>query len=1024
MANLSYPELAEITNTSLPPASLEALKELRNQMCESSKQSSFKLQSHQRFLRRVLSPDSPARSLLMVHGTGVGKTCTAIQIAEEYILRPEFQDKKVLVIASRAVEENFRTQLFDINRVNIDAVAGTLESQQCTGRRYLDMLLRIESEPKNWNNPDTRERLNKTSDKLINEFYEFSAYETFGNLINKKVGATDAEIDREWIHANFDNRLVIIDEAHRIKESTTDSTTVKGSTRGIENLVKIADGLVLVLMTATPMYDVYEEIIFFMNLFLWNDKRQGPKESIKPTDLFNPDGTLKAGAPGQRFRDWCQEYVSYVKGENPFTFPFRLPPPRIVNTAGITQAFVGGPIPEVDRIKYLTLTDSVVQDIQKDVLTGIERTDTEEKKRALLESTVAVLPANKTFRETFSLDNDQYAYTGDAFLKPDTLPNHSAKFVTIIKAILDSQGVAFVYSNFATMGSRLFAMALEEHGFVPAFGKTLLKKPAYEGASKGKYILITGEASDAEISRMLDAVKKPSNKDGTQVRVIISSPVAAEGIDFRFVRQIHVIDPWWNMSRIEQVIGRGLRTCSHQLLPFEKQNCTVYMHVVRTGDGKECYDEYTYRTKVEQKAMKIARVRKIIAESAMDCPLQNQINTLPEDWRNLEVPQSRAERAEDVTYRLYGMMAPMFDDTPDVAECIVKPSVPDPDHTRPLSTYLDVRDELLTKLAGKFMDKPIWDRQELIAALRPYTEDVVVYNLQQAISSAFRFKDSFGRPAVLELKGDLYALAPLGVPNSTVIERTTLPAVKGRVELEPGGAEESKEREEPEEIEVAPEILNEKRAAFKWPADAKTRFSEAILNSYIFDHELSDAERRALLRSRPAGLPFTNRLYVPGTDIIVLGDKTYDPPEEPIGDEGARFRQWTEALIKTFTDNKETIYATLTSDRKFAFSKLVITDTEVKRKTGKQKRYEPIVCGSGKHEPETLVPSAVVNRLAKHIDSRGVGIPAVKNVPDACLYAELLAREEHNCMWVTPEELSVLYDNAENKKAFTTEFKK
>jgi hypothetical protein len=427
---------------------------------------------------------------------------------------------------------------------------------------------------------------------------------------------------------------------------------------------------------------------------------------------------------------------------------------------------------------------------------------------------------------------------------------------------------------------------------------------------------------------------------------------------------------------------------------------------------------------VEQKAMRIARVRKIIAESAMDCPLQNQINTLPEDWRNLEVTQSRAERAEDVTYRLYGMMAPMFDDTPDVAECIVKPSVPDPDHARPLSTYLDVRDELLTKLAGKFMDKPIWDRTELIAALRPYTEDVVVYNLQQAIASAFRFKDSFGRPAVLELKGDLYALAPLGVPNSTVIERTTLPPVKGRVELQQERVEETKEQEEQEEIEVAPEILNEKRAAFKWPADAKTRFSEAILNSYIFDHELSDAERRALLRTRPAGLPFTNRLYVPGTDIIVLGDKTYDPPEEPIGDEGARFRQWTEALIKTFVDNKETIYATLTSDRKFAFSKLVITDTEVKRKTGKQKRYEPIVCGSGKHEPETLVPSVVVNRLAKHIDSRGVGIPAVKNVPDACLYAELLAREEHNCIWVTPEEMSVLYDNAENKKAFTTEFKK
>jgi type I site-specific restriction endonuclease len=68
----------------------------------------------------------------MVHGTGTGKTCTAIQVAEEYILRPEFQDKKVLVLASAAVQENFRTQVFDVTRVKSED--GLLLSQQCTGR--------------------------------------------------------------------------------------------------------------------------------------------------------------------------------------------------------------------------------------------------------------------------------------------------------------------------------------------------------------------------------------------------------------------------------------------------------------------------------------------------------------------------------------------------------------------------------------------------------------------------------------------------------------------------------------------------------------------------------------------------------------------------------------------------------------------------------------------------------------------------------------------------------------------------
>jgi len=84
MINLGNPEFAEIKNVELPMDLTEAemltyLQNMRQELCQSS---DFKISTHQRFLRRVLSPDSPARNLLMVHGTGVGKTCTAIQIAE------------------------------------------------------------------------------------------------------------------------------------------------------------------------------------------------------------------------------------------------------------------------------------------------------------------------------------------------------------------------------------------------------------------------------------------------------------------------------------------------------------------------------------------------------------------------------------------------------------------------------------------------------------------------------------------------------------------------------------------------------------------------------------------------------------------------------------------------------------------------------------------------------------------------------------------------------------------------------
>lgn len=1027
MVNLTHSELSEITNESLPPASIDALKTLRNAMCESTSQSGFKLQSQQRFLRRVLSPDNPTRNMLIIHGTGTGKTCTAIQVAEEYILRPEFQDKKVMVVASAAVQDNFQTQLFDMSRVSIDTVAGTLESKQCTGRRYLDMLLRIESEPKNWNNPDIRAKLERTANTIIKEFYEFTAYNSFGNLILSKLGGTEKDIDRDWVHAMFDNRLLIIDEAHNIRESK-DEEGMKGVTRALENLVKTAEGLVLVLLTATPMYDTFDEIIYYVNLFLWNDRKQKPNESVKITDLFNADATLKSGPEGERFRKWCQDYVSFVKGENPFTFPFRLPPPKTIARDAIATSFLGKPIAPADRVQYLALVGSDVTGLQKTTLQGTEKADDEERKRMLMQSTIVVPPGNKSFNELFRTVGKQYDYVDTAFLTPDTLPNHSAKFVSVLKSIEAGTGICLVYSNFVALGARLFAMALEEHGYTAYTGTSLLANPSHKGPSKGRYVLLTSDISEAEIARLLATVKQPRNRDGSQIRVVVAGPIVSEGVDFRYMRQIHVLDPWWNMSRIEQVVGRGLRTCSHQLLPFEDQNCTVYFHVVRTGDGKECFDEYTYRTKVEQKAMKIARVRKALAEFAMDCPLQNQINTLPEDWKQLEVAQRQSEGNVTVTYRLRGMMAPTFDDTPDVAACVVTESTPDADYIRPLSTYLDVRDELLEKLGALFANKPIWNRTDLIAALRPYTEEVVLYNIQQAITSAFRFKDGFGRPSVLESRGDLYALAPIGAPNDTLVDRTTQPPATTPVDL----PEVTKDTAGP--AELAPDLLDTKRAGVTFPADAATRFSEEVLNGYVFDHEFTDAEKRAYLRSHPTTLPFARRLNVEGTDVIVLGKDTFEPPEMPIGDDLTAVRAWNTKLVTDFIAAKDTLFASL-KNGKLTISKMTIEDGVPTRKRDKGgKKFEPVICDTGENT------TAVMNAFAKYIDSKGVGLPMLQvpgkapkamTGPQRCVYIELLCREEHNCKWITPEELAVLYDGKAakgqpptNQDLFTEAFRK
>ena len=992
--NLTHPELAEITNATLPAASLDALKSLRTEMCSSS--SDFSLQSHQKFLRRVLSPDAPTRSLLMVHGTGVGKTCTAIQIAEEFILRPEYQDKKVLVLASPAVQENFHTELFDMSRVSLDETSGVLSSHQCTGRRYLDVLLRADSEPKHWKDQAVRDRLSKMARKLIDEFYEFSGYATFGDLINENAN------DEEWIHRNFDNRLVLLDEAHNIRRKTGMSHTEKAISSGIETLVKTAKGLVLVLMTATPMFDSFEEIVYYMNLFGWNDRSLSLSREIKVADIFNPDATLKPESE-ERFRDWVQKSVSFVRGENPFTFPFRLPAPNLA-AQDRTTSFTGAPIAPETRMKFLSLVACQASGDQLKVLNASAGKDDEEaeeddKQSALLLPTVAVLPGNKPFREHFQKEGNQYAYTKEPFLTPDKLPGVSAKFAKVIETIHNSKGPVIVYSNYVEMGARLFAMTLEESGFRPAQGgQTLLKTPTTpKDAKAGFYCLLTSEVSDPETESLLALARSSENKDGSKVRVVIATRRISEGVNFRFIRQLHVLDPWWNNSRIEQVVGRALRTCSHALLPFPDQNCTVYLHIVRTDKQRECFDEYTYRTKVEVKAVKIARVRAILAESAMDCPLQASLNTLPPAWMELEVPQIRSENNEDVTYRLKGMLAPTFAENIQDLQCRIHESAPEDDYVRPYSTYQDLRDEALNTLSKLFLAKPIWERDELVKKMG-LPKDVVVFTLKNAMKNAFRFKDSFGRPSLIESRGTLYALEPVGLTNGTLVERTSLPPTRADVPL-PFVEQEAKA---PADVPDIDEI----RRAHEFPAGV-SQFSETVLNGYIFDHVFTPEQRLAYLKSGNP-LQFRSRIAVADTNILVLGNGVYEPPEEPIGDDRTRVLEWIEGRKKDYADHKDDLVATVRGG-KFGIGRFELKDGVPTRVAG-TRRDIPITCGTGSNKkPEVLA-------LAKYLDKRGVGVPeasAKKSSVEWCLFTELFAREqqelaEPKIRWYTPEEIDVV----------------
>jgi len=58
----------------------------------------------------------------------------------------------------------------------------------------------------------------------------------------------------------------------------------------------------------------------------------------------------------------------------------------------------------------------------------------------------------------------------------------------------------------------------------------------------------------------------------------------AEGISLKNTRYVHIIEPHWHPVRIEQVIGRARRICSHQALPEELRTVEVYLYLMEFSE--------------------------------------------------------------------------------------------------------------------------------------------------------------------------------------------------------------------------------------------------------------------------------------------------------------------------------------------------------------------------------------------------------------------------------------------------------
>ena len=291
-----------------------------------------------------MSFQTPYSSLLLYHGLGSGKTCSAIGVCEEMrdYMKQMGITKRIIIVASENVQDNFKLQLFDERKLK--EINGVWSMRGCIGNKLL-------KEINVMNMPMSKEKVVNQIKNLINTYYIFLGYVQFANYIIKTMNYEE-EMKRQFerkekktgdkrektkieilkgvkielnsrvirrLRNEFDNRLIVIDEVHNIRK--TDDNENKKVAINLEFLVKAAQNMRLLLLSATPMYNNYKEIVWLLNLMNTNDRRG----RFEVKDVFDKNGNFKKNGEELLIRK-ATGYISFVRGENPYTFPYRIYP--------------------------------------------------------------------------------------------------------------------------------------------------------------------------------------------------------------------------------------------------------------------------------------------------------------------------------------------------------------------------------------------------------------------------------------------------------------------------------------------------------------------------------------------------------------------------------------------------------------------------------------------------------------------------------------------------------------------------
>ncbi len=221
------------------------------------------------------------------------------------------------------------------------------------------------------------------------------------------------------------------------------------------------------------------------------------------------------------------------------------------------------------------------------------------------------------------IDNaiQQLVENGNIYFKSgeNGLDKLSPKMRVLLENVNKSPGLVFIYSNFRTLeGVEIFSKILDFNGYEKY-------NPMSKNNKKPKYAIYSGIEDEKDRKETLKIFTSSDNKTGDLIKIILATSAGAEGLDLKNIRQIHILEPYWNQIRIEQVIGRGVRRNSHIDLPLEDRNVEIfrYFSVLSKKNSMLTKDKLSTDEHIEQISIKkqviVSEILQNLKEISFDC---------------------------------------------------------------------------------------------------------------------------------------------------------------------------------------------------------------------------------------------------------------------------------------------------------------------------------------------------------------------------------------------------------------------